>query len=111
MYPQFARVLSLLSLFCLGLSLVLAQEGSGSLPAGGNQEDYQLSIIFDDTMISGSEDILQTPYSDTFSCEGQGYGYYADVQSGCQVIKWKTKNQCLFYIYFLSLGFPHLPAY
>ena len=44
---------------------------------------YQSS--FDVTMISGSEDILQTPYSDTFSCEGQGYGYYADVQSGCQV--------------------------
>merc|ERR1712032_1485735 len=32
-----------------------------------------------------SEDILESPYSDTFSCEGQGYGYYADVQSGCQV--------------------------
>ena len=88
MYPQFARFLSLFSLLCLGLSLVLAQEGSGSLPAGEDQEDYQSS--FDDTMISGSEDILQTPYSDTFSCEGQGYGYYADVQSGCQVIKWKT---------------------
>jgi len=34
---------------------------------------------------AGSEDILQYPYSDSFSCEGQGYGYYADVQSGCQV--------------------------
>merc|ERR1712029_184146 len=56
-------VLSLLSLF---LCLVLAQEDSGSLPAG-------------------SEDILDSPYSDTFSCVGQGYGYYADVQSGCQV--------------------------
>merc|ERR1712062_94363 len=66
MYQCCARLLSLLSLLVLGLSLVLAQEGSGSLPAG-------------------SEDILQTPYSDTFSCEGQGYGYYADVQSGCKV--------------------------
>ena len=36
-------------------------------------------------MFAGSEDILESPYSDTFSCEGQGYGYYADVQSGCQV--------------------------
>ena len=44
-------------------------------------------IIININMIAGSEDILQTPYSDTFSCEGQGYGYYADVQSGCQVIK------------------------
>ena len=25
------------------------------------------------------------PWQDTFSCEGQGYGYYADVDSGCQV--------------------------
>ena len=25
------------------------------------------------------------PRQDTFSCEGQGYGYYADVDSGCQV--------------------------
>ena len=47
--------------------------------------DYIINI----NMIAGSEDILQTPYSDTFSCEGQGYGYYADVQSGCQVIKQK----------------------
>ena len=53
------------ALLCLGL--VMAQEeGSGSLPAG-------------------SDDVLQTPYQDTFSCEGLGYGYYADIDSGCQV--------------------------
>merc|ERR1711963_161628 len=53
--------------FILGCGHVLSQDGTGSgLPAG-------------------SEDILQYPNSDTFSCEGQGYGYYADVQSGCQV--------------------------
>ena len=34
MYQCCARLLSLLSLLVLGLSLVLAQEGSGSLPAG-----------------------------------------------------------------------------
>ena len=58
--------------FILGCGHVLSQDGTGSgLPAG-------------------SEDILQYPYSDTFSCEGQGYGYYADVQSGCQVEISKT---------------------
>ena len=51
--------------FILGVGHVLSQDESG-LPAG-------------------SEDILQYPYSETFSCEGQDYGYYADVQSGCQV--------------------------
>ena len=63
-----SRVFSLTVCCLLGASLVLSQEeeGSGSLPAG-------------------HEDILQYPYSDTFSCEGQGYGYYADVDSGCQV--------------------------
>ena len=51
----------------VGLALVWCQEeGSGSLPAG-------------------SEDILQTPYQDTFSCDGLQYGYYADIDSGCQV--------------------------
>ena len=54
-------------LLCLCLGLVMGQEeGSGSLPAG-------------------SDDILQTPYQDTFSCIGLGYGYYADIDSGCQV--------------------------
>ena len=61
-----SRVLSLTVCCLLGAGLVLSQEGSGSLPAG-------------------QEEILQYPYTDTFSCEGQGYGYYADVDSGCQV--------------------------
>ena len=34
---------------------------------------------------AGHEEILEYPYQDTFSCEGRAYGYYADVQSGCQV--------------------------
>ena len=62
MYPQFARFLSLFSLLCLGLSLVLAQEGSGSLPAGEDQEDYQSSfdeqIIFQEARISSRPHIL-----------------------------------------------------
>ena len=67
-YCRMSRVFSLTVCCLLGAGLVLSQEGegSGSLPAG-------------------HEEILQYPYSDTFSCEGQGYGYYADVDSGCQV--------------------------
>ena len=34
---------------------------------------------------AGSEDILSNPYSDGFSCEGQAYGYYADVENNCEV--------------------------
>ena len=37
---------------------------------------------------AGSEDILSAPYDpNAFSCEGQDYGYYADVASGCEVLK------------------------
>ena len=67
-YCRMSRVISLTVCCLLGAGLVLSQEaeGSGSLPAG-------------------HEEILQYPYSDTFSCDGQEYGYYADVDSGCQV--------------------------
>merc|ERR1719228_1003549 len=48
-------------------SLVMSQEGSGiGLPAG-------------------HEDILDNPYNPSFSCDGQEYGYYADIESGCQI--------------------------
>jgi len=37
-------------------------------------------------LAAGSEDILSNPYDPTaFSCEGQDYGYYADVASGCEI--------------------------
>ena len=56
-----------LTVCCLmAAGLVLSQEDGDQLPAG-------------------HEEILSYPYSDTFSCEGQGYGYYADVDSGCEV--------------------------
>ncbi|TRY77185.1 hypothetical protein TCAL_17011 [Tigriopus californicus] len=32
-----------------------------------------------------AESLLYTPLSLSFSCEGQQYGYYADVDNGCQV--------------------------
>merc|ERR1712150_328758 len=35
---------------------------------------------------AGHEDILSNPYDpESFSCEGQDYGYYADVASGCEI--------------------------
>lgn len=33
----------------------------------------------------GTDEILEKPYKDSFSCEGQAYGYYADVDNNCQV--------------------------
>merc|ERR1712210_202943 len=50
------------------VAMAVAQEGSGvGLPAG-------------------HEDILTNPYDpESFSCEGQDYGYYADVASGCEI--------------------------
>ncbi len=33
----------------------------------------------------GSEDILTNPYVDSFSCEGQAYGYYAVVDNACEI--------------------------
>merc|ERR1719397_1958713 len=50
------------------VAVAVGQEGSGvGLPAG-------------------HEDILSNPYDpESFSCEGQDYGYYADVASGCEI--------------------------
>ena len=87
---RMSRVLSLTVCCLLGAGLVLSQEGSGSLPAG-------------------QEEILQYPYTDTFSCEGQGYGYYADVDSGCQV--WGGQIGSQSWNILLLLGFPHLPPH
>ena len=33
---------------------------------------------------AGSDAILSSPYVDSFSCEGQAYGYFADVQNNCE---------------------------
>ena len=55
-------------LFILGMEEVVSQDDVASLPAG-------------------SEDVLTSPYVDGFSCEGQAYGYFADVQNNCEVKK------------------------
>jgi len=37
-------------------------------------------------LAAGNEEILSRSYDQTaFSCDGQAYGYYADVDSGCEV--------------------------
>ena len=79
------------SVSSLVLGLVLSQEGSGILPAG-------------------HEEILAYPYVDSFSCEGQAYGYYADVDSGCQVWweegrKRKKKNNFFHFFRFFTSVF------
>jgi len=62
-------VMARLAVVAMAVAVAVAQdEGSGvGLPAG-------------------HEDILSNPYDpESFSCEGQDYGYYADVASGCEV--------------------------
>ena len=54
-------------LLLLGLEEAVSQDDVASLPAG-------------------SDDVLTSPYVDGFSCEGQAYGYFADVQNNCEVI-------------------------
>ena len=34
---------------------------------------------------AGADVVLTSSYVDTFSCEGQAYGYYADVDNNCEV--------------------------
>ena len=44
-----------------------------------------LVVSQDSGLPGGSEDILSAPYTDSFSCEGQAYGYYADIDNNCEV--------------------------
>jgi hypothetical protein len=37
------------------------------------------------TQSPDAETLLKTPLQSTFKCEGQAYGYYADVANNCQV--------------------------
>ena len=89
MYSHLSTALAVSSLV---LGLVLSQEGSGSLPAG-------------------HEEILASPYVDSFSCEGQAYGYYADVDSGCQVGRRKKEKKEEDKSSSIISGFPHLSSY
>ena len=46
-----------------------------------------VSQDYEDTasLPAGNEAVLSSPYVDTFSCEGQAYGYFADVDNNCEV--------------------------
>merc|ERR1711874_465078 len=62
-------VMARLAVVAMVVAVAVAQdEGSGvGLPAGHG-------------------DILSNPYDpESFSCEGQDYGYYADVESNCEI--------------------------
>ena len=49
------------------------------------QEDVDYEEI-GNGLPAGNEEVLSNPYDpESFSCEGQAYGYYADVASGCEV--------------------------
>ena len=58
--------LSVSAMCLLFLEKVQLQEEVASLPAG-------------------SDTVLSSPYVDSFSCEGQAYGYFADVENNCEV--------------------------
>ena len=61
------RYLAVMPALCLlFLEKVLLQDEVASLPAG-------------------SDAVLSSPYVDSFSCEGQAYGYFADVENNCEV--------------------------
>merc|ERR1712098_387348 len=74
-------------------SLVLSQDGSGNgLPAG-------------------AEEILSSSYNpDSFSCDNQAYGYYADVESGCEIfhicvpVESEEEQKTLKYSFFCGNG-------
>merc|ERR1712158_7332 len=63
-----AAVTGLVAVMVMVFGVTVAQEGSGN------------------GLAAGHEDILSNPYDpEAFSCEGQDYGYYADVASGCEI--------------------------
>ena len=65
--PTLPAIFATAVLFVLGsLKEVVSQDDVVSLPAG-------------------SDAVLSSPYVDSFSCEGQAYGYFADVQNNCEV--------------------------
>ena len=69
------RYLAALPALCLlFLEKVLLQDEVASLPAG-------------------SDAVLSSPYVDSFSCEGQAYGYFADVENNCEVRRGEGRGE------------------
>ena len=56
-------------------------------------------------LAAGSDSILSAPYVDSFSCEGQAYGYFADVQNNCEVSYQQTWQRCFTMIRIESVVF------
>ena len=85
------RYLAALPALCLlFLEKVLLQDEVASLPAG-------------------SDAVLSSPYVDSFSCEGQAYGYFADVENNCEV-RGELEVDCVLTENYISYppGLPHL---
>ena len=61
---------------------------------------------------AGSDAVLSSPYVDSFSCEGQAYGYFADVENNCEVRRERERGEegGLLPGNYISVaaGFPHL---
>ena len=84
------RYLAALPALCLlFLEKVLLQEEVASLPAG-------------------SDAVLSSPYVESFSCEGQAYGYFADVENNCEVSWGGGRPQTGNYLLSLAAGLPYL---
>ena len=84
------RYLAVLPALCLlFLEKVLLQDEVASLPAG-------------------SDAVLSSPYVDSFSCEGQAYGYFADVENNCEVRRDGGRGERDGNYISVAAGFPHL---
>ena len=85
------RYLAALPALCLlFLEKVLLQDEVASLPAG-------------------SDAVLSSPYVDSFSCEGQAYGYFADVENNCEVRRgWERERHWALKYLSVAAGLPHL---
>ena len=77
------------ALCLLFLERVLLQEEVASLPAG-------------------SDAVLSSPYVESFSCEGQAYGYFADVENNCEVSWGGGRPVTGNYLLSLTAGLPYL---
>ena len=77
------------ALCLLFLERVLLQEEVASLPAG-------------------SDAVLSSPFVESFSCEGQAYGYFADVENNCEVSWGGGRLVTGNYLLSLTAGLPYL---
>ena len=76
-YKSLALPIAVAAIAALAVLAPLAN----SAPQGGNSPATALAYTF----AADAETLLKAPLQTSFKCEGQAYGYYADVANGCQV--------------------------